>query len=111
MVKSSLLLPDYPKVIARRNMVVILHEDGKEEIWGHEPNAIIAKRVAKEIEVGLKSIKFVTVEIMKKMNEISDNLIELGIPPEYTEDIIYEGFIKISKWFNQLELYKIDVEK
>lgn len=93
------LLPEYPKVVVHGTAVLICYEDGQEEIWGYEPNKKIAEEIAKDIQLGLQAINFVSLEILKKLNDISDQLELLGIPADYAGDYIFEGYRKVSKWF------------
>ena len=101
------LLPEYPKVVVNGTAVVIHYENGEEEIWGYEPNHKIAEEIAKDIELGLQAINYVSLEIMKKLTDISEQLELIGVPAEYAGDYICEGYQKVSKWFKALnsEIY------
>jgi hypothetical protein len=102
-----LVLPEYPKVEIEGSAVIIRYENGKSEIWGYEPDVEIAEEVARDIEIGLKAIDYVSFELMKLLSEIGEQLQTLGIPPAYANDYISEGYYKISKWFNELEIKTI----
>lgn len=96
-------LPEYPKTEVRGSTILILYENGSEEIWGYEPNPTIAAEVAHDIELGLKSIDYVAFEITKRLTTIATELATFGVPPEYTGEYIEEGYSKVEKWFNRIE--------
>ena len=96
------ILPEYPKVMVEGTEVIIHYENGEKEVWGYEPDRKIADKTAKEIELGLQSINFVSLELLKTLNELSEQLEALGIPPEFVSDYICEGYRKVLKWFNAL---------
>ena len=96
------ILPEYPKVLVDGTAVIIHYENGEKEVWGYEPNRKIADNTAKEIELGLQAINYVSLEILKTLTDISEQLETLEIPAEYASDYICEGYRKVSKWFNAL---------
>ena len=61
--------------------MIIRYENGKSEVWGYEPDVKIAEEVARDIEIGLKAIDYVSFELMKLLSEIGEQLQTLGIPP------------------------------
>ena len=107
MIEKKPLLPEYPKVELKGATIVIRYEDGSEEIWGNEPNPDIARAVAKDIQLGLQAIDYVSLEIAKRLNEVAEELMNAGVPLEYTNDYICEGYGKIAKWFKELEPYQV----
>jgi len=96
------ILPEYPKVLIDGTAVIIHYENGAKEVWGYEPNKKIADKTAKEIELGLQAIDFVSLELLKNLTDLSEQLETLGIPAEYVSDYVCEGYRKVSKWFNAL---------
>lgn len=96
-------LPDHPKTEVRESTIIIVYENGDEEIWGRESNDKIAIEVAKDIELGLKAINYSSMEIIKRLSDISEELISLGIPREYTNDYVSEGYRKVARWFKKLD--------
>ncbi len=66
------VLPEYPQVEIEGTAVVIRYENGKSEVWGYEPNLNIAEEVAKDIEIGLKAIDYVSLEVMKLLSEVGE---------------------------------------
>ncbi len=103
MIKTS-ILPEYPKVVLDGTAIVICYKDGEKEVWGYEPNKKIAREIANEIELGLKAIDYVSFELIKVLNEIAERLESHGVPQEYMNDYLSEGYFKISKWFNDLKI-------
>ncbi|MCK5671642.1 hypothetical protein KAI10_09675 [Candidatus Bathyarchaeota archaeon] len=100
-------LPEYPKVELMGSTIIIRYEDGSEEVWGNEPNNEIAAAVAGDIQLGLQAIDYVSLEVAKRLNELAEELMNAGVPLEYTNDYICEGYGKIAKWFKELEPYQV----
>ncbi len=103
-------LPNYPKVESKGSTIIIRYEDGSEEVWGYEPNNEIARAVARDIQLGLQAIDYVTLQVANRLNELAEELINAGVPTEYTNDYICEGYGKIAKWFKELEPYQVLTE-
>jgi hypothetical protein len=105
--KGTPILPDYPKVVLDGSAVVIHYENGEREVWGYEPNKKIANEIAYDIEIGLKSINYVCVELMKTLSELAEQLDTIGLPHEYVNEYIFEGYCKLAKWFTELETKQV----
>lgn len=103
-------LPEYPKVELIGSTIIIKYEDGSEEIWGNEPNSEVANAVAGDIQLGLQAIDYVSLQIARRLNELAEELMNAGVPLEYTNDYICEGYGKIAKWFKELEPYQVQSE-
>ena len=101
--RGTPILPDYHKVVLDGSAVVIQYENGEREVWGYEPNHKLAREVASDIEIGLKSINYISLELMKSPSELADQLENLEIPKEYIKEYIYEGYCKLLKWFQELD--------
>ncbi|MCB2171948.1 hypothetical protein KQH65_04340 [archaeon] len=101
--RGTPILPDYPKVVLDGSAVVIHYENGEREVWGYEPNVKIANEVASDIEIGLKAINYISLELMKDLSELAEQVGTLGIPEEYVNEYIYEGYCRLSKWFQELD--------
>ena len=106
MVECS-FFPEYPKVVVEGTAVVIHYENGEKEIWGYEPNEKIAEEISKEIQLGLQAINYVSLEVWKTLGDISEQMELLGIPADFARDYLFEGYIKVSKWFNALNAEKV----
>ncbi len=100
-------LPEYSKTEARDSAIVIIYENGSEETWGYEPNIKLAAEVAQDIELGLKAINYVSWEVSRRLSNLSDELVEFGVPQEHTNDYISECYSKIARLFNQLQYAQI----
>jgi CheY-like chemotaxis protein len=104
--EKSIDLPEYPKVVVKGKAIYIVHEDGKEEFWGEEERRSVALQAAKEIELGLKAIKYGKNFLADSLNELMYDLMDLGIPIEYLDNIIEKGYGDIKDL-----LYKLANEK
>jgi len=51
-------LPEYPRVEVQGNYIYIVHENGKEELWGKENRKSTSLEAAWDIEPSLKAIKY-----------------------------------------------------
>lgn len=96
-------LPVYPRVEVRGNAVIIIEEDGEEHLWGREDDESTAVAVAGEIQLGLRAIKYVRTCLLKSLREAMEFLTQAGVPTEQLDDIIFEGYCSIHKWFVELE--------
>ena len=99
-------LPKYPKVVVDGTAVVIHYENGEKEIWGYEPNEKIAEEISKDIQLGLQAINYVSLELLKTLSDLSEQLGLLDIPADYASDYLCEGYRKVSKLFNVLNAKK-----
>lgn len=95
-------LPDFPKVEIRGRSIYIIYEDGREELWGEEIRRSVAISTAKEIELGLKAIKYGKDYLAKSLNDLMLDFIELGIPVEYIDSIIEKGYSDLTKLLTKL---------
>lgn len=110
--KSSSILPSYPRAEARGNQVLIIQEDGRSNLWGTECSNYVAKRAADDIQLSLRAINYVKKAMVEKLNEISDDLVEAGIPEEYVGHFILEGYESIKETMvrlNELHLNENNV--
>lgn len=101
--EGRLDLPVYPRVEVRGNAVIIIEEDGEEHLWGREDDESTAVAVAGEIQLGLRAIKYVRTCLLKSLREAMEFLTQAGVPTEQLDDIIFEGYWSIHKWFVELE--------
>jgi hypothetical protein len=100
---DRLRLPVYPKAVARGNAVIIIWEDSEEQLWGHEDDESIAITVAEDIQLGLRAIRYVRTSLLESLRETMGLLEEAGVPAEHLNDIMYEGYWGIRRWFIELE--------
>jgi hypothetical protein len=99
--------PEYPKAFSDGLAIIIRYGNGAEEIWGYESDIKSAEKVAKEIELGLRSIDYVSMELMRFLNDAGDQLETRGVPPEHVNEYVWEGYRKVLKLFNDLEPKKL----
>ena len=99
-------LPVYPKAVARGNAVIIIWKDGEEQLWGYENDESIAISVAEDIQLGLRAIRYVRTSLLSSLSEILGLLEEAGIPSEHLDDVMYEGYRSVRRWFIELEKTK-----
>ena len=107
--KNSAILPSYPSAKARGNQVLIIQEDGRSSLWGTERSNYVAKRAADDIQLSLRAINYVKKAMVEKINEVSDDLVDAGIPEEYVGHFILEGYESIKETIvslNELNLYE-----
>jgi CheY-like chemotaxis protein len=107
---EAMRLPEYPKVTVKGKSIYILYEDGREEFWGEERSKSAAESFAKEIELGLKAIKYGKDYLAKALNDLMDELMGLGIPVEYIDNIIEKGYGDIRKLLVKLAQEKTFTE-
>ena len=92
LVTTKLTLPQYPIVRAEGTAIVIIEEDSHEWIWGYEPTVVEALEAVKEIEIGLRAIRFIKISLTNCINEIAEELIRLDIPQEYVGQYMFEAY-------------------
>jgi len=95
-------LPEYPKTLVRGNSVIVLYEDGEEQLWSEEPDEVKALQVAEEIQQGLRLRHYVRDKLSRNMDEISESLLDMNVPLEEIEDIVFEGYRSLNKFFKML---------
>ena len=92
----------FPRVEIRGTDIVIIEEDGTEELWGQEADRSKALKAAEDIQEGLRALNLVKNSLVNHINTLMENLIELDVPREHLDDIIYEGYRSLQKWFIRL---------
>jgi CheY-like chemotaxis protein len=95
-------LPEYPKTLVRGSSVIILYGDGEEQLWSEEPDKVKALQVAEEIQWGLRLRHYVRDKLGRNMDEISESLLDMNVPLEEIEDIVFEGYRSLNKFFKML---------
>jgi DNA-binding response OmpR family regulator len=95
-------LPEYPKTEVRGRSVIVMYGDGLEQIWSEEPDEVKAYQVAEEIQWGLQLRHYVNDNLRHQMDEISENLLDMNVPVEEIEDIVFEGYRSLNKFFKML---------
>lgn len=88
----TMFISEYPKVAVRGKTIYILDENGGEEVWSIEKTEALAIASTKEVEMVLKALKYGKNYLSKALTELMYDLIEMGIPAEYRNDIIERGY-------------------
>lgn len=95
-------LPEYPQTEVKGRSVIIRYEDGSKHLWSEEPDEVKAYQVAEEIQWGLQLRHYVSDNLRRQMDEISENLLDMNVPLEEIETIIFEGYRSLNKFFKML---------
>jgi CheY-like chemotaxis protein len=99
---KQVTLPEYPKTEVRGKSVIIMYKDGSEHLWSEEPDEVKAYQVAEEIQWGLQLRHYVSDDLRRQMDMISENLLDMNVPVEEIEDIIFEGYRSLNRFFKML---------
>ena len=102
-VEPYIQLPPYPRVEVVDDEIIILDEEGEREIWDAEKDHLKAAVVAKQLELELRAIVYVKYHLVNYLSKIARDLEQFNIPKENIDDILYEGYKSLSKWFIELE--------
>lgn len=100
--EEPITLPEYPKAEVRGRSVIVLYEDGEEQLWSEEPDEVKAFQVAEEIQSGLQMRYYVRDKLRRHMDSISESLLDMNVPVEEIEDIVFEGYRGLNKYFRML---------
>ena len=101
------MFPKYPRVVVDGKEIVIQYENGKKEVWGRESDITLARKIALDIELGLKAIDYVALELIELLSNIVEILEAEGVPSESINEYIWEGYSKVLKRFNEPKPNKI----
>jgi hypothetical protein len=104
---KSTFFPEYPRVEACGNRVMIIQEDGSSILWGIERSHSVAERAANDIQLWLRAVNYVKKAVFDKLNSLSDDLLETGIPEEYIGQLLLEGYASIAEIM--IDLNKFDL--
>lgn len=96
-------LPKFPKVEVRDGEILIIAEDGDVEIWDNENDVLKAVAVAEILELELRAINYVKFSLINYLYELAKDLKKNRVPAESVDDIIYEGYKSLEKYFLQLD--------
>ncbi len=84
-------LPSSPSVITRDKTVIVLFSTGKEIIWDHEETVEKANKIAKELEVELRAVKYVQSQVHGFITEMREYLASLDIVDGLLDSILIDG--------------------
>jgi len=98
----NLNLPELPYVKIKGNEIIIVKEGGSEEYWGNEPDETIHE-IARLMELELKMIQWVRMELLRLIGEITETIKETEVPQSDISDIIYEGYRSLLTQFKKID--------
>jgi hypothetical protein len=90
-------LPDYPKVVVDDGVIVILEDGGKRIIWGHEKDSAVARGIAEEIEIELKTMSYTRRRLVEMLNDVVDELLEVEVPVRVLNDLIQDAYCNVGR--------------
>ena len=88
---SSVKLPKTPTVLTKGKSVVVVFSNGKEILWGEEKTLEEAARVAKELQVELRAVKYVQTMVHDFIMEMREYLASLDIDDGLLDSILIDG--------------------
>lgn len=88
---SSVNLPKTPTVITKGKSVVVVFSKGNEILWGEEKTLEEATKIAKELEVELRAVKYVQAQVHDFITEMREYLASLDIDDKLLDSILIDG--------------------
>ena len=104
---SKIKLPKTPTVIATDKIVMIQFGNGSEILWGKEETTEEAIRIAKELEIELKAVKYVKWHVHNFIKDMKKYLNSLGIEEGLLNSILVDGHAFARKELNKNTLDSI----
>jgi hypothetical protein len=77
--------------------IVIIDENDKRQIWDYEADHLVAESIAREIEIGLRSISYTKSKLLELFEDVTDGLLENGVPADMMDWIIGDAYYDVSK--------------
>lgn len=88
------LSSDVIQIVPRKNMIILLTEDGEESIWGILDSEQSAAEKTEELKLSLKALPIVEYSTEQHISNVKQELSSLGITGKVSEQIILEGLVK-----------------
>ena len=88
---SRIVLPNTPTVVARNREIIVQFSNGKEMLWGEMESREEAIRIAKELEVELRAVKYVQTQVHTFITEMREYLSSLEIDDTLLDSILIDG--------------------
>jgi hypothetical protein len=85
---SNVKLPKTPTVVTRDKAVIVCFANGSELDWNVEKTSGAAKRVAKELEIELKAVKYVQWHVKNFIQDMKEYLSSLDIDENLLDSIL-----------------------
>ena len=84
-------LPKSPTVVARDKTVIVQFSNGKELIWGDMETDEKANKIAKELELELRAVKYVQTQVHDFITEMRSYLASQDIDDGLLDSILIDG--------------------
>jgi hypothetical protein len=84
-------LPKSPTVITRDKSVIVKFSTGKEILWDNVETFDEAERLARELEVELRAVKYVQTQVHGFITEMREYLASLEIDDKLLDSILIDG--------------------
>jgi hypothetical protein len=88
-------LPRYPRVVVDEDAIVVINDDDERIVWDYEPDGAVARQIASEIEVRLKSISYIRSRLIESLTDIADELLEMNLPVEMLEGVVDDALFDV----------------
>jgi hypothetical protein len=84
-------LPKSPKVITRGKSVIVKFSTGNEILWDNLDTEVEAQRLARELEVEFRAVKYVQTQVHGFITEMREYLASMGIDDKLLDSILIDG--------------------
>jgi hypothetical protein len=88
---STIKLPKSPTVITKDTTVIVSFSNNTELLWGEEKTALEAEKIARELEIELKAVKYVQWHVKNFINDMKTMLSALDIDENLLDSILIDG--------------------
>ena len=102
----KLALPSYPRAVAKGKQIFIIDDKGLTTLINSDKNIEQTKETTNGLQRALQAISYVKLSLADKIDEIADDLIDFGVPTEYFDEIIWEGYLDVKKLLRELREQK-----
>jgi hypothetical protein len=88
---SNIELPKTPTVMAQGKTVIVCFSNDTELVWGEEKSVEEAIRVAQELEIELKAVKYVQWHVQHFIHDMKEYLATLDIDENLLDSVLIDG--------------------
>jgi hypothetical protein len=85
----------YPRVVVDGEAIVIIDEKDDREVYGYESDGTVARKIAEELQLELRSMGHIKSRFNGFMRDVADELHSIGLPPKVLENIFEEVYSEI----------------
>ena len=89
----NIKLPKSPTVITQDKTVIVRFSNNTELVWGEETTKMEAEKVAKELEIELRAVKYVQWHVKNFIHDIKEMLSSLDLDEKLLESILIDGHV------------------